>query len=1100
MITSLLLAQCGSPDTGNSASAIGGSEAGANAAADAAADARAASGDAAAEADAGATAEGGADSPSDAGGRQRLDFGGVTLAGAVADARADGPALDAGLGCGTPDASPSNPPVCGDGFRSPWEECDDGLKTSATRRGCSAQCQVLDELAVAPPVDGGLSTVARTLGSGRHAVAVSDSTFAVAYLEQDVAPPVLSLAAFTSQAVPATPVTTLSTASTVPLGANPVVAGLPCNTYVTAWTDYGGDGDGLGVAMQVVQPGVAVAGPPQFANTTTMFSQFDPDIVWTGSQVVVAWVDDSDEATQPDLRLRVFDSTNDALSGEQTLAATADSEADVALAAFAGSWAAAWRDDANGLETVRVHTGTTDWSVGPAFLPAPVATKPALVQLDATHLLVAYAVGIAPTGDAGGLPALTSKIQLAVLDMAAPAKPTIVAVPATVPSAIGLSQSQPDVVSVEGSLFLAWWTEAALGDPNGEELWLKPIAWNGTALTTTAPEIALPRLSQSRAGDQRHPAMAASTLPPGGALVLGWDDLGGAIGGGEAAGDIAVELVPVPLLRSTSTAAHLVLSGNTAFGGVANGTSVTHSFTLSNSGNVPTGAVTLTLNDAFLPVTYDIVGDTCSGAVLVPSAGCTFGIRFTPGTSNEQTQQATIFASAPATAQSPATSAGPLTLTGEGVPGVQLWINGSGNFGTANDGTSVSQSFTVNNAGTATMTGSLSVSVGGSAAFVMTSNTCNSVSLGPGASCNVTVKFAPTSPMSGALVGTLTATSTSVADGSTSIPLNGVAVGPPAQLVLTQASPAFGSVADGQTATELFALTNTGTQPSGSVVITLGTTQWFGVSSNCPSTLAASASCTITVTFSPPPNDSGLQTTTLTASASPGGTATSAISATAVSTVTLVSNNPLLPFGMSDVGASESGQFTITNTGNSFSGPLVLSLSGATDFTILDSVFGSSACSTATLAPGGSCTTAVAYTPTIHGPVSATWTATDGTHSVSVAVSGIGMDPQPYLITVPQTLNMNTNSTNSIQWELVNYGNSTAPVTRITTNCDAEFITDDSTCPASFAPGQSCSVTLQVQSFGVGLAESCQLFVCSGPTCTQLLVPGYGGIQASPGG
>jgi cysteine-rich repeat protein len=566
-VTALLLARCGSPDTGTTANAITGGDGTADSQLDGSSestvDARADSGGAIADAKSNGATDGGSDVRNDVAIGQNLADG-----PSPADA---GPlAVDAAPGCAPVDAgsAPDGAAVCGDGWRDPKkEECDDGLKTSATRRGCSAQCQVLDELAVAPPADAGIPTAARTLGTGHHPLAASDSTFAAAYLEADTTPPVLSLATFSSKAVPAGPVTPFSAHSTVVVGSNPVLAGLPCNTYVAAWSDYGGDGDELGVAVQLVQPGVPVTGPPLFANTTTMFSQFDPDIVWTGSEIVVAWVDDSNEATQPDLRFRVFDATTNALSGEQTLAATSDSEADVALAPFAGGWAAAWRDDANGLETIRVHTGTTDWTVGPAFLSAPVAPKPALVQLDATHLLVAYAVGIAPlaeggaadagqdatVADAGVLPALTSKIQVAVLDVAAPATPHVLDVPPTVKSAIGLSQSQPTLASAGGSLFLAWWTEAALGDPNGEELWLKPIAWNGQTLSTTTPEVPLPRWPQARVGDQRNPALAASALPPSGALVLGWDDLGSGISGigrAEAAEDVVVELIPVPMLRT----------------------------------------------------------------------------------------------------------------------------------------------------------------------------------------------------------------------------------------------------------------------------------------------------------------------------------------------------------------------------------------------------------------------------------------------------------------------------------------------------------------------------------------------------------------------
>ncbi len=487
-------------------------------------------------------------------------------AGTGADSSDGATAAEAGSSCAydagsapAPDASP----VCGNGYvQMPSEQCDDGLGSASGRRGCSSACQVLDELVVVQPaMDGGASTPERALGSGRHPVAVGTSTYAVAYLDTQSKPLALSLATFSPKAVPGPVVSAFNASLTILPGTSPVVAGLSCNQYAAAWTDYGGDCDELGIALTLIQAGVAPA-TPTFANTTTAFSQYDPDILAVGGQVVVAWVDSSNAATQPDLIFRTFDATTlTPTSGEQPLATTADSEADVALAPFAGSWAAAWRDDANGLETVRVHTGSTDWTVGPAFLPAPSAGRPAVAQLDATHLLVTYVVGVPPVGapsDGGaadatvgdasmGAPvAMGSKVQVAVLDMAAPGNVAGTDVAATVASAIGLSQSQPNLVVAGATVYLAWHTDAALGDPNGEELWIKPIASNG-ALAILSPESPLPRTAADRVGDQRDVALAsfaATTLPPGGALVSAWDDWGKGLGAGEGNEGVVTQLLP----------------------------------------------------------------------------------------------------------------------------------------------------------------------------------------------------------------------------------------------------------------------------------------------------------------------------------------------------------------------------------------------------------------------------------------------------------------------------------------------------------------------------------------------------------------------------
>jgi hypothetical protein len=426
---------------------------------------------------------------------------------------------------------------------------------------------VVDELAVGPvAADAGIIRASRTLGKGRHSAAASDQTLAIAYVEGDTNSVRVALATFSNKAVGLNGPLLVTGAPGTLLDSDPVVAGLPCDVYAAAWTDFGGDGDELGIGLRIIDLGNAEISPILFANATalkpstsdpgTIGSQFDPDIVWTGSQLVVAWSDDSVPATAPDLRVRSLDVSSGVVSDVQTLAATAHVEGDVALAPFAGAWAAAWRDapqpppdggNASGLETIEVQAGSTHWSIGPAFPPGPAGVRPALIGLDATHLAVTYAVGVdrAGSGVADG-----SKIQLAVLDLAAPGSVSGTDISPTAPGSTSLSQSQPNLAIVNDSPFLAWWSEAALGSALGEELWLKALAWDGAKLDTGAAEVPLPRAQASRRGDQELPALASTTLPPGGALLVAWDDLGKALDPGEATGDVAIDLDPLPLLRT----------------------------------------------------------------------------------------------------------------------------------------------------------------------------------------------------------------------------------------------------------------------------------------------------------------------------------------------------------------------------------------------------------------------------------------------------------------------------------------------------------------------------------------------------------------------
>jgi hypothetical protein len=413
--------------------------------------------------------------------------------------------------------------------------------------GDAATCTTTGDQLVVPsaPVDGAIASFVRTLGAGRHPIAAGASGFAAAtVLTPPGAAPSLSLSAFAPGGGAFGGLQPLTAPSARLAGSDPVVAALACGTYAAAWTDPG-DGDEVGVAVRILQPSTGLSTPLVYVNSTRSSSQHDPDVVSVGSQLVVAWVDDSSPSTAPDLRYRTFDVMSGAVSDELTLAATGDAEADVALAPFAGSWAAAWRDDASGLETIRVHAGPTDWSVGP-FLPGPADGKPALAALDATHLLLVYTVGFDPaeTGVADA-----PKVQLAVLDAAQPGSASGVDLAPLLPSAAGLAQSAPTLVSAGASAYLAWWTGAAAANPKQEELWLKELPWTGTSLGMALPEAPLPAPAMHELGDQRAPALAFSTANPIGALVSAWEDLGQTFGAGEGQGDVVAKIEPLPVSR-----------------------------------------------------------------------------------------------------------------------------------------------------------------------------------------------------------------------------------------------------------------------------------------------------------------------------------------------------------------------------------------------------------------------------------------------------------------------------------------------------------------------------------------------------------------------
>lgn len=474
--------------------------------------------------------------------------GGGGVAGSVTGGSGGINPGDGGTG-GAPDASVDAPSdaadsgpvstVCGDGIRGLDEECDDG--NAANDDACTTSCFVNDFLSVAPAVnDSGKPASGRYLGEGRHPVAADADGFAVAYVEPGFAPPRIALNAFDPKGVRVGSPLLVSTGtkSTPLLFSSPVVAALPGAKYAMAWTDFDGDGDSLGVAIRWVEPPNAPSGEPAHANKTTVFSQSDPDVLWTGTELVVAWVDDSDAVKGPDLRYRAFDAAlNPKSTSDQTLADSANAEANVALGMFGSTWAAAWRaTTSTGSETLEAKSGTTTWSVGP-HAPPGTEDKPALAELDASTLLVVFTVGDAGSG-AG------SKLRGALLGSTVPGTTASIALDTGATAA----QSHPNAVRVGSRIFLSWREAAASGDPKAEELWLREVLWNGSTITLGTP-LRLPRWDTHTPGDQRFPALAASPLAPEGALVTAWDDYGLVFGKDEGAPDVVVELIPVPIVR-----------------------------------------------------------------------------------------------------------------------------------------------------------------------------------------------------------------------------------------------------------------------------------------------------------------------------------------------------------------------------------------------------------------------------------------------------------------------------------------------------------------------------------------------------------------------
>jgi hypothetical protein len=418
---------------------------------------------------------------------------------------------------------------------------------------------------------------------------------------------------------------------------------------------------------------------------------------------------------------------------------------------------------------------------------------------------------------------------------------------------------------------------------------------------------------------------------------------------------------------------------NQAFTSILQGTTgAPVSFTITNSGGSPTGALTASIVGT---TEFQIAADTCSTMTLAAMATCTVSVEFAPGSPGPKSGTLEVTSTPGGTAAA--------ALTGSGLAPASL-VAVPTSFSFANTlvgGTSTTETFTITNSGgvaAGTATGVAALITGTNAAdFHLTSTTCAG-QLGAGASCMAVVAFAPAS--SGSKTASLNVSGTP--GGTAAASLTGTAQTPAALTLAaaTGSSNTFGNVVSGSAQNETFVVTNTGQQSSSAVTVNLTTAAGSGFTLLAPgtgdcvsgtTTLATSASCTIRVQFSS--SGGGAATATLGVSASIGGTPPAlALTATGVMQALLTITPTTSAFPATAPSAmSSTTTFTVTNMGGAPAGTttgLAVSITGANSTEFGVNIVNTC---TGTLAPGATCQVGVAFTP-----------KTGGSKTASLNVSG----------------------------------------------------------------------------------------------------------------
>jgi hypothetical protein len=389
----------------------------------------------------------------------------------------------------------------------------------------------------------------------------------------------------------------------------------------------------------------------------------------------------------------------------------------------------------------------------------------------------------------------------------------------------------------------------------------------------------------------------------------------------------------------------------------------------------------------------------------------------------------------------------------------------SQNIGT----TSAAQTVTLTNVGIATLTlTSVNVTGANPGDFAQT-NTCGT-SVAVGGTCTINVTFTP------AAAGARTA-SVSIADNGPGSPqaitLAGTGVGGSPSVTLSPTSVTFATQAVGTTSgAQVVTLTNTG---SGSLSITsisiAGTNPSdFGETNTCGTSVAAGASCAISVTFAP----LGSNTRTATASINDNASGSpQTVPLTGVGTAVQLAPASL-SFASQTVGTTSPAQ-TVTLS-NLLSNKLTISSVRITGTNPGD--FGETNTCGSSVPAKGSCTISVTFTPAAIGVRTAAVSISDsgGGSPQTVPLTGTGAGSPsvtlaPTSLTFPDQAVGSTSNPQTVT--LTNTGSGTLNITSLTlTGTDAAEFSQTNTCGASVAAGASCSisVTFKPQHTNVGNA------------------------------
>jgi hypothetical protein len=505
------------------------------------------------------------------------------------------------------------------------------------------------------------------------------------------------------------------------------------------------------------------------------------------------------------------------------------------------------------------------------------------------------------------------------------------------------------------------------------------------------------------------------------------------------------------------------------FNNVTVGQTSTQSVTLTNSGNAD-----LTLNLA----TISGPGFGMSGLALPKtlSAGqnLAFNVQFTPTSTSAASGSIVFTDNAPGSPQT-------LTMTGSAVAANStLTANpGSVNFGNVVVGSTGTQTITLTNSGTATVTINQVTTTG---AGFSASGISGGQTIAAGAARSFTAAFAPTT--AGAASGNITLT-TNASNPTVSIALSGT--GTQGSLAANPSSINFGSLLVGSSGSVSVTLSNPGTAPVSISAASVTGTGFTMSGLSVPQSLNPGQTSSFTVTFAPTSAGSASGTVSITSNA-PGSPLRINLSGSGTATQAQLTISPTpVAFGNVNVGSSAMQNVTLTNPGNA---PLNISAASITG-----SGYSMSLTAPATINAGQNSTFTVTFAPTSAGSASGSISITSNAPGspANIPLSGTGVQAQ--IAASPTSINFGnvaTGSSNSQTVTLRNNGNATLTFSQVNVTGSGFSITGLTTS-TTIAAGSSVTFNAGFAPTSTGSVNGSITLVTNGsPTQLTINLTGTG--------